>query len=325
MASNFVSQAAQSNPLYHHRTVWVQRADPEIRIHYVEALPSSGSPQKGTILLIHGFPETCYQYRHVIQPLADAGYHVVAPDYRGAGHSSKPHVGPEGFTKDILAQDLHTMMEEHVKPQHKQVHLVGHDIGGMIAHAYVTQFPDDVASIIWGECPLPGTKYYENNKHSPALWHFAFQGISDIAEALVAGKERIYLKHFFDRLSQNPDCFSEQDLDFYTTQYSQPGSLRCHFQEYKMFETDKLYNLAWKEKNGKVKNRAMILSGDASFIRENALEMAEEMYANVEYGLVANSGHYIAEENPEDFVKKVLSFVVDNKLTRGMNSCLLRT
>ena len=311
MPSQSYLQATQSNPAYHHRNVLVQRDDPEIRIHYIEALPPLGSSQKETILLIHGFPETCYQYRHVIKPLADAGYHVIAPDYRGAGHSSKPHVGPEGFTKDVLARDLHTMIVKHVKPKDKQVHLVGHDIGGMIAHAYVIQFPDEVASIIWGECPLPGTKYYDDTKHTPALWHFAFHGISDIAEALVTGKERIYLKHFYEKLAQNPDAISEQDLDFYTTQYAQPGSLRCHFQEYKMFEKDKVYNLAWKEKNGKVKTRAMILTGDASFLQEKALEMAEEMYADVSKGLVKNSGHWLAEENPEDFVQKVLDFVED--------------
>ena len=310
MAPQHYPQATQSDPSYHHRNVLLRRDEPEIRIHYVEALSPSASPHKGTILLIHGFPETCYQFRHVIKPLADAGYHVVAPDYRGAGHSSKPHVGPEGFTKDVLAQDLHTMMVEYVKPRdRRRVHLVGHDIGGMIAHAYVTQFPDEVASIIWGECPLPGTKYFDDTKHTPAQWHFAFHGISDIAEALVTGKERIYLKHFYEKLSQDPDCFSEQDLDFYTTQYAQPGSLRCHFQIYKMFEKDKLYNLAWKEENGKVKTRAMILSGDASALQESALGMAEEMYADIEKGLIENSGHYLAEENPEDFVLKVLEFV----------------
>ena len=76
-----------------------------------------------------------------------------------------------------------------------------------------------------------------------------------------------------------------------------------------MFDADKVHNLQWREKNGKVKTRAMILSGDASFIQENALEMAKEMYENVEQGLVKNSGHYRAEENPEDFVKKALRFV----------------
>ena len=311
MASQAYLQATQNDPAYHHRSVWVQRANPEIRIHYVEALPPLGSSPKGTILLIHGFPETSYQFRYVIKPLADAGYHVVAPDYRGAGYSSKPYMGPEGFTKEVLAQDLHKMMVDHVKPKDK-IHLVGHDIGGMIARAYAVQFPDEVMSTIWGECPLPGTKYYDEAKHTPTMWHLAFQGITDIAEALVTGKERMYLKDFYDRLSQNPACFSGQDLDFYTTQYAQPGSLRCSFQVYKIFETDKVHNLSWKEKTGKVKTRAMILSGGASFIQENALEMAEEMYAHVEHGVVEDSGHYLAEENPEDFVSKVLDFVEKN-------------
>jgi len=74
-----------------------------------------------------------------------------------------------------------------------KIHLVGHDIGGMVAHAYVAQFPDSVASIIWGECPLPGTTVYETKKHGNTLWHFDFQAQSDLAETLVSGKERIYL------------------------------------------------------------------------------------------------------------------------------------
>lgn len=296
--------ASQSNPYYCHGQCVLQQSDPDVRIHYIMAIPKSGRIT-GTILLIHGFPETSYQFRHVIQPLADAGYRVIAPDYRGAGYSSKPL---SGFTKDILAQDLHTLLVDEMGIK-EPVHVVGHDIGGMIAHAYVAQFPKDVASVIWGECPLPGTKHYEDTKHSAALWHFDFHGVSDIAEALVTGKERIYLKHFYDKLSQNPAAFSEENLDHYTTQYSQPGSLRCSFQVYKMFEVDKLHNKQWLQENGKVKTRAMVLNGDASFLQPNALQMAHEYYANVKEGTIERSGHWLAEENPPDFVKKVLEFV----------------
>ena len=82
-----------------------------------------------------------------------------------------------------------------------KIHLVGQDIGGMIAHAYVAQFPDDVATINWGECPLPDTVFYDEAKHAPPLWHFDFKSQTDIAVALVTGMEKLYLKHFYDRLS----------------------------------------------------------------------------------------------------------------------------
>lgn len=263
-----------------HRQIWLQQADPEIRIYYIDCLPSTGEP-KGTILLIHGFPETSYQFRHVTGPLAEAGYRVIAPDYRGAGYSSHP---PDGYTKDVLAQDLHRLVTEHVGVN-EPIHVVGHDIGGMIAHAYVAQFPSHVASVIWGECPLPGTKFYEDTKHTAPLWHFDFQSQSDIAVSLVSGKEKIYLKHFYDRLGQNPEAFSNEDLEFYTTQYSMPGALRCGFHVYRMFDTDAVHNQEWLKKNGKMEVRSMILSGEHVFMTASALEMASEMYSNVERGL----------------------------------------
>jgi pimeloyl-ACP methyl ester carboxylesterase len=63
------------------------------------------------------------------------------------------------------------------------------------------------------------------------------------------------------------------------------------------------------EADGKVKVRNMILSGDHSFIATEALGMAEEMFENVKVGTVKESGHYLAEENPEGFVDEVLAFV----------------
>ena len=293
--------ASQNPPEPRYRQVLLQ---PEVRIHYIECLPTSGQP-KGTILLIHGFPESSYQFRHVIVPFAEAGYRVVAPDYRGAGYSSQP---PDGYTKDVLAQDLYKVVTEHVGVK-EPVHVVGHDIGGMIAHAYVAQFPSHVASVVWGECPLPGTTFYDETKHSDPLWHFDFQARSDIAVALVAGKEKMYLKHFYDRFAQNPRAFTNEDVEFYAMQYSMPDAMRSGFYVYKMFETDAVHNRKWLKENGKVEVRTLILSGEHVFFTAKALEMAREMYSNVEQAIVEGSGHWLAEENPKDFVKKVLGFV----------------
>jgi pimeloyl-ACP methyl ester carboxylesterase len=289
-----------------HRQVWLNKADPEVRLHYMECRPST--EEKGTILLIHGFPESSYQFRHVLVPFAEAGYHVVAPDYKGHGFSSRPF-GDNDYTKKQLAAEIFQLMTEHVGVQEK-LHVVGHDIGGTIAHAYAAQFPQNTASMIWGECPLPGTSVFDRLKHTETLWHFDFQSHKpELAAALVQGKEKMYLKHFYDRLTQNPEVFSEDVLDFYTTQYSMPDALRAAFLSYRAFTQDASDNREWVKKQGKSKVRSMILSGERSFIAEEAEEMAREMYENVQHGTVENSGHFLAEENPEDFVRKVLRFI----------------
>lgn len=187
---------------------------------------------------------------------------------------------------------------------------VGHDIGGMIVHAYATLYPEATASVTWGECPLPGSTFYHNTKNSPLVWHFTFHAVPDLPEALVQGREKIYLKHFFERLGQNPAAISNHDLDVYATAYAQPGAMRCGFNVYRTFETDGEMNVGWVREKGKSKVRCLALWGEKSFAGEKeAVEMAGEFYEDVEFGSVGKAGHWIAEERPGEFVDAVLKWV----------------
>jgi pimeloyl-ACP methyl ester carboxylesterase len=171
-----------SCPWRHHIATITIAPGQHIRLNYIECLLASN--RKGVILLIHGFPQTSYQFRHVINPLADAGYHIIAPDYRGAGQSEKPDLG---YEKTRMAKDLRTLNRDHLKIKEK-IHAVGHDIGGMIAFAYASRYPNNVASLIWGECPLPGTFAYEDIKCSLDVFHFVFRRLIDLPEFLIVGK-----------------------------------------------------------------------------------------------------------------------------------------
>ncbi|KAK3708294.1 hypothetical protein LTR37_011559 [Vermiconidia calcicola] len=300
----------------HHRVPVRPEVDPldaggeyGIRIHYVSCLPPPQTEKKGVILLIHGFPQTWYQFRHVITPLSNAGYHVIVPDYRGAGESTKTSQYEAVFTKDVMAADLHILLTEKMGITEK-VHVVGHDIGGMIAHAYAVQFPEHTASVCWGECPLPGSKIYHERKATTQFWHFVFHSIPDLPEVLIAGKVREYQKHFFDRLCQNPAAFTPTDLDVYATAYSASGAMRCGLNVYRAFERDTLHNSQWVKDNGKSEVRCLALWGDASFAKkEDALAMCEEFYSNSDFADVTDCGHWIAEEQPGQFIDRVLKWV----------------
>ncbi|KAK3065667.1 hypothetical protein LTS18_002551, partial [Coniosporium uncinatum] len=78
-----------------------------LRLYYTDTKPPTASSPKGTILLLHGFPQTSHQFRHVLSPLAAAGYRVLAPDYRGAGRSSKPPGDAPVYRKSVMAADMH--------------------------------------------------------------------------------------------------------------------------------------------------------------------------------------------------------------------------
>ena len=187
---------------------------------------------------------------------------------------------------------------------------VGHDIGGMIAHAYATCYPEGTASVCWGEAPLPGSAAFYDRRASMGAWHYTFHNVPDLPELLVAGKEKIYLKHFYDRLSQNPSAISQDDLEVFAQAYAQPGALRCGFNTYRAFEEDAAMNNNWTKERGQCKVPCLALWGAKSYQTEaTALDMVGGYYEHVSYEGIKGAGHWIAEEKPKAFVSAVLKWV----------------
>ena len=180
----------------------------------------------------------------------------------------------------------------------------------MIAHAYATQNGSHTKSVMWGECPLPGAGPYESGfKNNPGMWHFTFQQQLDLPEALVYGREKIYLKHFYDRLCVNPAGITPRDLDHYATNFAMPGAMCCGFELYRAFPQDAEDNKKWLRENGRSRVPAAALNGDGNLLLEVAEAQTQEFYEKWEVVKVKGSGHWTAEENPEDFVGKVLEFI----------------
>lgn len=95
----------------------------EVGIDYV--IGGSGP----TLVLLHGYPQTWYEWRHIMPALAER-YTVIAPSLRGAGLSDAP---PSGYEKTTLAADIHQLLV--LLGHDTDIRLVGHDIGTMVAYA----------------------------------------------------------------------------------------------------------------------------------------------------------------------------------------------
>lgn len=107
-------------------------------------------------------------------------------------------------------------------------------MGDIIAHACASRYSSSIASVIWGKCPLPGALQYESMKHSPGMWNFTFHQQLDLPEALIAGRERIYLDHFYQRFIVNGNGIKDEDFDAYVNAYSQPGTMRAGLDCYRV-------------------------------------------------------------------------------------------
>lgn len=117
-----------------------------------------GGEPKGLVLLCHGFPELGYSWRHQLQPLADAGWHAVAPDLRGFGQSDVPE-DPTQYAMDSCTKDVAAIINAL---GYDQAVLVGHDFGGMLVWA-VPFFQPQVIRGVASIC----TPFTPRAKHEP--------------------------------------------------------------------------------------------------------------------------------------------------------------
>ena len=104
----------------------------------------AGDPEAPAVLLAHGFPELAYSWRHQIPALAEAGYHVLAPDQRGYGGSSKPHA-VDAYTVVELSNDIVGLLDDVGA---ERAAIIGHDFGGVVAWGAPLLHPDRFSGVV---------------------------------------------------------------------------------------------------------------------------------------------------------------------------------
>ncbi len=263
-----------------------------IKMYYLVA--GQGSP----IVLLHGFAETSHMWRPLIAELAK-NHEVIAPDLRGFGSTSAPE---GGYTKKEMAQDVHALVKSL---GYSKIRLAGHDIGLMVAYAYAAQYPDEVERLVLMEAFLPGVGEWNNVFLLRDLWHFHFYGKTPLA--LVTGRERIYLEHFWnDFAADGTKSVPEADRKFYTGEYARPGHIKAGMEVFKAFPTDASDFAAFAKT--KLKMPLLVLSGEkagGTFLIEQGKMVAD----NVEGVLVPGSGHWLMEEAPDQVIPKLVEFL----------------
>jgi len=274
--------------------------EPGMRLHYVTA---GDGPR--TIVLLHGFPQTWWEWRHLIPALVEAGFRVVAPDYRGAGHSWRT---AGGYDKRTMAADIHRLIGEHLRIAHP-VALVGHDIGLMVAYAHAQAYRSDVSHLVVVDAPLPGTTAFDRLRSDPRVWHFAFQGVRDVPEMLVAGREAQYLRAFFNARIFDPSAIAESDLATYVAAYSAPGAMRAGFELYRAFDRDAIDNREALKRNGKLTVPVLAVGGATSTSGPVVEEMMHEVADDVAGLRIPEAVHWIPEENPAALTEGLLAFL----------------
>jgi pimeloyl-ACP methyl ester carboxylesterase len=264
-----------------------------VRWHYV----TGGSGD--VVVLLHGWPETWFEWRDVMPHIAKR-YRVIAVDLPGLGDSS----AAERYDKKTLAQHLRKLLTDL---KITSFHLVGHDMGGIVAYAYARQFPGDLKTVSLVDTPIPGLTGWEGLRSQWPRWHFAFHNLPDLPEALVSGRERIYLNWFFQTLAYNKAVFSEARVDRYVQAYSKPSSLHAGFEYYRAFEQDALDNQ--DHESAKLAVPLLSIGGANSRLNKYVVDQLRTSTTQLTGDLAPQSGHWIPEEQPEWLARRLMEFI----------------
>ncbi len=263
----------------------------DVNIHSVSG--GAGMP----LILIHGFPQTWWEW-HKAMPVLAKHYHVVAVDLRGAGFSDCPL---SGYDKATLATDIHNVMQVL---GHKTYAVCGHDIGAMVAMALASLQRDAVKQLVVLDAPLPGWSRWEASLAS--LWQFSFHQKRDLPELLIYGKEYEYIASFISERTFDHGSFDQDDIEIYANALALPGRTRAAMEWYRAFPIDHQNALQWKEQPLKIP--VLALGGEKRF-GPRIVEMVKEFATSVEGGSIANSSHYVVDERPHEVATAIVDFL----------------
>ena len=268
-----------------------------LRMHAV--IGGKGPP----LLLVHGWPQTWYQWRLVMPALA-RDFQVVAVDQRGIGLSDKPETG---YDAGAQANDMVALMEAL---GHRRFAMVGFDTGMPIGYALAADHPDRLERLVVGEAVItgvtPSPPLIVPGPLNKRLWHIAFNRLGpELNEALVRGREHIYFGAEYAASAGTP--LPDHVVRYYVERLaSGPDALRGSFGSYRAIDTSIAQNL--RRKNRRLALPILAVGGGRG-LGEGTVNTMRLVADDVQGHIIPESGHWVAEEAPEQLLAALTAFL----------------
>lgn len=264
----------------------------------------TGAEHETSVLFLHGWPQDWSAWTSVLE-MAGEHVHALAVDLPGVGQSIV--ADPPAASRDI-ADVLHQVVTEL---ELERLTIVGHDIGGQVAYAYLKRYSAELAAAVIIDVVVPGIPPWEDVVRNPSIWHFAFHAVPRLPELLVGGREGAYFDFFYNALAKYPDRISSQARARYTEAYSSPEALSAGFGWYRGFPQDAAHNTDDGETHTGVETPLLYVRGehepgDIKSYKEGFRRVGLQ---NVRTATVRDCGHFAPEEQPADLCGELLDFL----------------
>jgi pimeloyl-ACP methyl ester carboxylesterase len=280
-----------------------------IRLHYVR-----GGTGPHLVVLLHGFPECWYSWRHQIAALAGDEYTVVAPDMRGYNLSDKP-LRVEDYSVSHLVDDV-TGLIRHLG--HKDAAVIGHDWGAGVAWAVAFRHPEVVWKLAALQVP-PGGAWRRNLtlKQFLSSWYMLFFQLPRLPEWVISRNNFAGLVDAFKKTTASPGVFTDEEIMVYVKAMSQPGALTAALNYYRANFWGRFVR-ARSDKYGtgdaKVKVPTLFIYGekDTAVLPSTVRGVADFVDAPYTQVRIPESAHWVQQEAPEKVTAALRDFLSRN-------------
>uniref|UniRef100_A0ACD5VS60 Uncharacterized protein n=1 Tax=Avena sativa TaxID=4498 RepID=A0ACD5VS60_AVESA len=311
-----------------HRTVEVARG---VRLHVAETGPEDGP----AVLLVHGFPDLWYGWRHQMAALAARGFRAVAPDLRGYGDSDAP-AAAGSYTTFHLAGDLVALIADLGQPQ---VFVAGHDWGANVAWQLCLLRPDLVRalvnlSLVYNPrrsegTPLQAIRAFCGEDHY--MCRFQDPGVAEAEFALYDHRHKFKAilgmrnsapiilskgKTFFESLDSDgtlPAWLSEEDISYYADKFEKTG-FTGGLNFYRCMDLNWELSAPWTGASVKVATKFIIGDLDALYNAPGVKDYIHKggFKANVpnleDVVILEGVGHFLNQEKPDEVSEHICEF-----------------
>jgi epoxide hydrolase 4 len=276
-----------------------------VRLHYVER----GSGGR-LVILLHGFPECWYSWRHQLMALGEH-YTVVAPDMRGYNLSDKP-ARVEDYKINLLVDDVLGLVRHFGQ---RQAAIVGHDWGAGVAWAVAQMFPEYVWKLVAMQVP-PMAVWRANMSLRQALrsWYMLFFQLPRVPEWLMSARDYAFVERVFKKTVARPGTFTDADVAFYKNALKEPGALTAGINYYRanafsLFMKNR--GRAEELRDERVRVPTLFIYGeqDHAIVPETVRDVKSHVNAPYRELRLKQSAHWVQNEAAAEVNAALLSFL----------------
>jgi pimeloyl-ACP methyl ester carboxylesterase len=278
-----------------------------VRLHTVQAGPADGPP----VVLLHGFPEFWYGWRHQIGPLANAGFRVVVPDQRGYNASDIP-ADVADYRAERLARDVVELVDAvGTDASPPTANVVGHDFGAFVAWWLALHNPERVDRLGILNVPHPTVfrrTFWRSWDQKLRSWYVGFFQLPRVPEAVLRTNDWRLLDRAL-RQTSRPGTFSESDLERYHEAWSQPGALRGMLNWYRSIVRDRP-----RPHRTRVDPETLVIWGaQDSALKRTMARRSVEYCTNGRLALFEDATHWVQHEEPVAVADRLIEFLAPER------------